>query len=445
MKIPVKPISWNSDTAIAALWGIVMLFLFYIPQRTDHIALLGAVLLASILQWVIWTYWKDKDIPISKGWILAALGVVVLWAPAHLSEDVYRFYWDGQLLVHGIHPYAYTPTEILELKLSSEFKVTLHQIYPFLNSPDYYSVYPPVSQYLFGSLVWMAGKSFWVFTILFRATLLICLGIVLYFTKLLLQSFQIPTGQVIVLALHPLIWIEGIGNFHFELTQLALISAALWVLHTKRIFLSGILWGLAVWIKLLPLMLLLFIWRYLPSKEFIYFLTGLTLISIGCVWPLWDTEVWLNIGKSLDLYFRTFEFNASIYYLARWLGFMYKGYNLIHIIGPLLALGVACTGFLIAWRQRSGERIDFYAACSWIFFIYFMFATTIHPWYLMTPLLFAMFVRHYFIWVWSIIVLISYTAYMPTKIEEQNAVLLVEYMILIVALIVYYRRRLNHF
>ena len=33
-------------------------------------------------------------------------------------------------------------------------------------------------------------------------------------------------------------------------------------------------------------------------------------------------EVLRNIWQSIDLYFHRFEFNASVYYLLRWLGFL---------------------------------------------------------------------------------------------------------------------------
>jgi alpha-1,6-mannosyltransferase len=426
-----------------SLWCIVLLILFYFPQRTDHFLLITSFLFAAALQWKIWSIWKDQDLP---SWIIlgiAILGFAVLWSPVHLSEDIYRFYWDGRLLLEGIHPYAYTPSDILELNISPQNSDFFAQLYPKLNSPEYYSVYPPISQYIFAGLAWLAGNSFFYFTVLFRVVIILSLVLLVHFVSLLLRSHQIPTGQSIMLTFHPLLWLEGIGNFHFELVQLAILAGALMALRSKYFFLSGILWGFAIWIKLLPLMLVIFVWRFLSWNNFSYFILGLISASFVSIWPLWNTDVWLNMAKSIDLYFRTFEFNASIYYFARWLGFQFKGYNLIHILGPMLAVFTASIGMILAWRQRKGQWLDFYASCSWIFLVYFLFATTVHPWYLITPLLFALFVRHYFIWVFSIVVIFSYTAYGYETASERKGIIILEYMILFITLIVYFRDRKN--
>ena len=62
-----------------------------------------------------------------------------------LSDDIYRFYWDGSIIWQGINPYAFLPSEIpmeVTQKIGPE-------IIAKMNSPDYFSVYPPVAQLIF--------------------------------------------------------------------------------------------------------------------------------------------------------------------------------------------------------------------------------------------------------------------------------------------------------
>ena len=63
------------------------------------------------------------------------------------SEDSARFLWDGELLRQGQNPYGLTPMQVLEQQgEGSGLRVQLFQI---LNSPNYYSVYPPLNQAMF--------------------------------------------------------------------------------------------------------------------------------------------------------------------------------------------------------------------------------------------------------------------------------------------------------
>ena len=50
-------------------------------------------------------------------WLLAGIGIAcrVIFMPAipNLSQDFYRFIWDGQLMVQGVNPYLFTPEMLL--------------------------------------------------------------------------------------------------------------------------------------------------------------------------------------------------------------------------------------------------------------------------------------------------------------------------------------------
>ena len=61
--------------------------------------------------------------------------------------------------------------------------------------------------------------------------------------------------------------------------------------------------------------------------------------------------------------------------------------------------------------------------------IYLFLATTIHPWYLATPLLLSIFTKYKFVLVWSLVVILSYYAYSVEGFEKNLWHVAVEYLI----------------
>ena len=83
-------------------------------------------------------------------WLLAAAVLIrfsLVIGLSWLSDDFFRFLWDGHLFANGINPFNYKPSQYIELAADSSY---LSSLYPKLNSPDYISVYPAFLQYLFG-------------------------------------------------------------------------------------------------------------------------------------------------------------------------------------------------------------------------------------------------------------------------------------------------------
>jgi alpha-1,6-mannosyltransferase len=63
--------------------------------------------------------------------------------------------------------------------------------------------------------------------------------------------------------------------------------------------------------------------------------------------------------------------------------------------------------------------------------IYLLFATTVHPWYVATPLLLSLFTSYRFPIIWSCVVFLSYSAYRTPNFEESMAWIALEYFIVI--------------
>jgi hypothetical protein len=157
----------------------------------------------------------------------------------------------------------------------------------------------------------------------------------------------------------------------------------------------------------------------------------MSLVLGGVFMPFLSWELFGNIGRSLDLYFHSFEFNASLYYVLRALGFWLVGYNLIAVLGTGLALGAGALILLLAWRERSPSVDTLGSTVLLALTLYYLLATTVHPWYL-TPLVALSCFAHYrYAIVWSALVVVSYAAYQTTAYSENLVLVALEYSIVL--------------
>ncbi len=89
--------------------------------------------------------------------VLARLALIPMLP--NLSDDIYRFVWDGRLLYQGYDPFAYLPSEIMQ-GVGNVIATGIDQeLYNQLNSPDYYTIYPPVNQAVFALAAWVSPTS----------------------------------------------------------------------------------------------------------------------------------------------------------------------------------------------------------------------------------------------------------------------------------------------
>ena len=143
------------------------------------------------------------------------------------------------------------------------------------------------------------------------------------------------------------------------------------------------------------------------------------------------------MGSSIGLYFNSFEFNGSIYYLFREIGFQIYGYNQIENIGTIGQGIVLISSIIILIKSR--ETKDFKSLFTyfvWMLLIYYAVASIVHPWYIIYLLTFSILTNLKFPLMWSFVVVLSYYAYKDIGIVEENYWLIgVEYIILLFAII----------
>ncbi len=76
-----------------------------------------------------------------------AFRLIFIFSVPALSDDFYRFIWDGRLIESGVNPFSHLPDHIIQDQLlSGSANIELFQK---MNSPHYYSIYPPILQFIF--------------------------------------------------------------------------------------------------------------------------------------------------------------------------------------------------------------------------------------------------------------------------------------------------------
>ena len=234
------------------------------------------------------------------------LRAVFLFATPNLSDDVYRFIWDGKKIIRSESPYAGLPEK--------EYDATL---YEKLNSKNYYSVYPPVNQLFFAVAGYFYNYSEQSAIISLRILLLIFEILMIILLRKMLIALKMAQWKSLIYALNPLVIVEISGNLHFEGVMLFFLLLSWWLYSKQKSFWSGISFGLAVGVKLSVLIFLPYL-LWIFRKQIITFLGGFILsFTVIFGWFYLHQSEWHNFMQSIDLYFHTFEFNASVYYILR--------------------------------------------------------------------------------------------------------------------------------
>lgn len=410
---------------------ICYLLLGYFTERTETIQLFaGIALLFSFYLFIVFKpSLSDKNFNFILISSFLFRAIFILAVPA-LSDDYFRFIWDGRLIEEGINPFLYLPDEVQKQSLLvGEMN---NALYLKMNSPNYYSVYPPILQFIFFIASKLSLSSNYGAIIILRIVILLAeIGSYFFLTKII-ALLKLPKNRILIYLLNPLVIVEISGNLHFEGVMLFFVVASFYFLLINNIIFSSILFSLAVSTKLLPLVLLPLITKKLGLKKgFIYSLLVLLLSSVLFL-PFINQELISNIGNSVGLYFQKFEFNASIYYLARWVGFQISGYNEIAIIGKLLPIISFALIMYISLKSKlkQSDKIFFESALT-ILFVYYLFSLIIHPWYLTFLVLISVFSNHRYALIWSLLIFLTYLTYASVPFMENAWVLFLEYGIVI--------------
>lgn len=295
--------------------------------------------------------------------VALAMRAALLPLAPELSDDVYRYLWDGHLLLEGINPYGIEPSDESLAELRPEW-------HSRINHPEVPTVYPPIMQLLFGLGV-VLGSSVLVVKLLWLAFDLGC-GLLLY--RVAIATRRNPAPVLILYLWSPLLVVETAWSAHFDVVGLFFLTALLWLVsrwppapRRRKAALLGATLATGAVVKFLPVVAL-------PSLLRRHGLTAAFAFAITFL-ALWIPFVSVGLGpltEGLRTYAEHWAANQGAFAVISAL----TGSG--HLIAARIVAGVIAFGVIAfaAWRRFSLER-----AFLWGIAAVVLLSPVVHPWY----------------------------------------------------------------
>lgn len=390
---------------------------------------------ASIVQYacyfyIIRTVFSQKR----NSYLLITLAALIsfsifIYAPPKLSNDVYRYFWDGLMQKSGYNPYDYVPGD-WKLHDLQEANMPLYQ---HVDWRDKFTPYPPLAQYIFRiSHTWysnlgLTGGKF-IFALPF---LLSSLFIYFFLDKKIFAAF----------ILNPLLLLETVANAHLDGWVILFIITALYLWKKEQYVFSSIVWTLAIATKVYPIIVIPYLFVDLLRKRKFTSIFLCVAVNAGILYFLYIPfirESFFAITRYVTLPTEQ-EYNASIYrYMYLLLGVNKPGVT-------LLASKISVSFFFIIGTVLLRKRYS-YELLLLVSIVYLLSSPIVFPWY--TVFLISFIVLQvwesknprilYFFAFMQLIVTIIYLE--PGKWILRETMLNIEYFLLLLSLVVYKRR-----
>jgi hypothetical protein len=379
------------------------------------------------VSWGTWFY----GYPLLAG--LFAVGIVLRLSLLHytpnLSQDFFRFIWDGHMLLNGYNPYIYLPDHLMAAGSSTHIPnaAFLHANMGDISAKNYTN-YPPLNQLFFAMTAFLGGKSM-LATVVWMRVIIIAFEIGVFIVGLkLLQLLEKPLWLIALYFLNPFVIVELTGNLHWEGAMAFFTLLSVYMLFKNKRLKSALFLGYGVLLKLIPLLLLPSLFKKLGiKKSVVYYVTVLLVVSLGFL-PFISDALLVNYTKTIGLWFGNFEYNAGLFSLIKSIGYKLTGTNVIKIAAKVLPL---ITLLIIASLAlfRKNERLETLLATILFCFTAYLFLTmTVHPWYLLMAVLFSVFTSYKYMIVWSYTIFLSYQGYANPANFEHGWILALEYV-----------------
>jgi len=209
----------------------------FFTQRTDTFLLLSCFSVLFIIHLFLTKSILSFNFLIGFGILFR---FIFLFSIPNLSDDFYRFFWDGVLINNHINPFLYLPRDVIENQsiIIPALDITLFES---LNSPDYFTVYPPVCQFVFWISATLGNGNLRIAIFIMKIFMFLAeIGSILIILKLL-KIYGLRREYIYFYIFNPLIIIELVGNIHFEVFLIFFVLLSIYYLQKNNFLLSSII------------------------------------------------------------------------------------------------------------------------------------------------------------------------------------------------------------
>lgn len=303
--------------------------------------------------------------------VLAALmQAVLIFSRPTLTDDMYRYVWDGRVQAHGISPYRYPPNAPQLVHLRDK------EIYPSINRKPVVTVYPPAAEAAY-FLLWRI----WPDNIHWFQAAMAAGGLVAGILLVgLLKDLGYSPARSLIFLWTPLLIFETAHAAHVDGLVLPLLVGAWWARVRERDALVGFLLGIATAMKFYPALLLPFLWR--PQDPKGKWITPLTfVIAIGMFYVPYVLTSETSVLGYLPRYFKeTFNISPLVSTLNHFLDAVHLNlpYRLVGLsLGTILIAAIWCVFHPAPDAETALRR------CIWPIGVVTLFSQDLFAWYML--------------------------------------------------------------
>jgi alpha-1,6-mannosyltransferase len=342
------------------------------PSFMAALAVAGVVYLLAIREFFSTPRFHRRIVVI--GLVLAAVWhIAFLRLPTGFEDDARRYVWDGRLQRLGYNPYLVIPRDPAVKGLHTPETRNL-------NNPELPTPYPAGAQVFFRAVTAIHESTFAL-----RVAFVICeLLVVLLLFDVLRRSGK---GEHLVLAFawNPLLAIEVAGSGHIDIVCALLLVVSAAALGRRWRATAAVALGLAIAVKLLPIVLLPLYWKRVRIRD-----AALGAAVVALLYVPFLNHGRIPIG-SLGTYVQTFRFNGPLFAA------------LDRVAPPqLLAALAVFVGLVTAiWLRRAAPEWS-PDVVAWPMAASLLFAPAVFPWYLISLMPFLVSNSTVLIIIWTV-------------------------------------------
>jgi hypothetical protein len=305
----------------------------------------------------LWLVLRRRPLPSGKPWfwfmVLVGLLCRVFMFPSApiLEDDSYRYLWEGGMVAHGFSPYAHSVRDILDPQIRDipeRLAALAKEADPVpqrVNHPWLKTIYPPLSQFAFALAhffcPWdMAG---------WRLVLLVADLLSLYLLYLLLRLLNLSPSALAIYWWNPLLIKETYNSGHMDLILLPFLLGALILSFQRRYAAASAFLGLAVGVKLWPVILLPAVLKpiFREPKRLAFPLFVFFALSLPMLLPFFLAG--LDSRSGLSVYLARWEMNDSLFLILLWLSQITIHFLALDAAQPHSVAGAAALALFALW------------------------------------------------------------------------------------------------
>lgn len=280
--------------------------------------------------------------------------LTLLASEPSLSDDIYRYVWDGKIFNLGVNPYQFPP----DARELAGFRDGLHDP---INHKDIGTPYGPLAIMVFGIAQYSANS-----VQIMKLPFILFDGMILLLLLHMLRTYGISQTNIVHYAWNPLVLVEISGSGHNDSLAILLSLGALYLYQRNKTWPGTLVFAMAMASKYFAILLLPAVWSRMGKRAWIAFPLLLLLLYAPFHSGLgYHFESLVNVGSR-------WRFNDSLF-------------SLLHSLTGSLQASKILAGALFAALAITIHhmRPDLLKGAMILIGAALLLTSTLQPWYLL--------------------------------------------------------------